>query len=205
MKEEHIISKILNGEKELYELLIRRNNQTLYRVIKGYISDERDVEEIMQSSFVKAFEKLSTFNLKSKFSTWLIRIAINESLQFNKKNNKYRSINYSDIGYSDNTLYNPEKLYIMKESTQFYENAISQLDPIYKVVFILREIEMMSVKDISDSLEISESNVKVRLHRAKTQLKDIIYNNQIKVGVLEFGNSRCDNIVNAIMSSIISS
>ncbi len=204
MKEEHIISKILNGEKELYELLIRRNNQTLYRVIKGYISDERDVEEIMQSSFVKAFEKLSTFNLKSKFSTWLIRIAINESLQFNKKNNKYRSINYSDIGYSDNTLYNPEKLYIMKESTQFYENAISQLDPIYKVVFILREIEMMSVKDISDSLEISESNVKVRLHRAKTQLKDIIYNNQIKVGVLEFGNSRCDNIVNAIMSSIIS-
>ena len=136
MEEQRILERIIAGEKELYELLVRRNNQTLYRVVKGYVSDERDVEEIMQISFVKAFEKLSTFNMKSKFSTWLIRIAINESLQFNKKNSKYRSINYSDIGYSDNTLSNPEKLFIMNESTQIFENAISQLEPIYKIVFI---------------------------------------------------------------------
>ena len=148
MEEQRILERIIAGEKELYELLVRRNNQTLYRVVKGYVSDERDVEEIMQISFVKAFEKLSTFNMKSKFSTWLIRIAINESLQFNKKNSKYRSINYSDIGYSDNTLSNPEKLFIMNESTQIFENAISQLEPIYKIVFILKEIDKMSIKDI---------------------------------------------------------
>lgn len=65
MEEQRILERIIAGEKELYELLVRRNNQTLYRVVKGYVSDERDVEEIMQISFVKAFEKLSTFNMKS--------------------------------------------------------------------------------------------------------------------------------------------
>lgn len=203
MEEQRILERIIAGEKELYELLVRRNNQTLYRVVKGYVSDERDVEEIMQISFVKAFEKLSTFNMKSKFSTWLIRIAINESLQFNKKNSKYRSINYSDIGYSDNTLSNPEKLFIMNESTQIFENAISQLEPIYKIVFILKEIDKMSIKDISDSLEISESNVKVRLHRAKGRIKEILYIKQTAENILEFGNNRCDKMVLNVMRSLV--
>jgi len=202
LEEQVIIERIITGEKEFYELLVRRYNQTLYRVIKGFISDDSDIEEIMQISFVKAFEKLSTFNMKSKFSTWLIRIAINESLQFNKKSVKYRSINYSDIGYSDNSIKNPEQLLIMNESTQIYEQAISELDPIYKSVFILREIDLMSIKDISESLEISESNVKVRLHRAKVQIKDILYHNQIRENIFEFGNHRCDKMVANVMKSV---
>jgi RNA polymerase sigma-70 factor (ECF subfamily) len=160
------------------------------------------VEEIMQISFVKAFEKLSSFGMKSKFSTWLIRISINEALQFNKRNSKYRSINYSDIGYSDNSLKNPEQLLIMNESTKIYEQAISELDTIYKSVFILKEIDQMSIKDISDSLDISESNVKVRLHRAKAQIKDILYTKQARESVFEFGNRRCDNMVANVMKSV---
>lgn len=202
MEEQIIIERIIAGEKELYELLVRRYNQSLYRVIKGFITDNSDVEEIMQISFVKAFEKLSTFNMKSKFSTWLIRIGINESLHFNSKSVKYRSINFSDIGYSDNSLKNPEQLLIMNESTQIYEQAISELDLIYKSVFILREIDQMSIKDISESLEISESNVKVRLHRAKTQIKEILYNKQVRDNVFEFGNKRCDSMVALVMRSV---
>lgn len=203
MEEQILIERIIAGEKELYELLVRRYNQTLFRVVKGFIADSDDVEEIMQITFVKAFEKLSTFSMKSKFSTWLIRIAINESLQFKKKNVKYRSINYSDIGYSDNSLKNPEQLLIMNESTQIYEQAISELDPIYKSVFILKEIDQMSIKDISESLEISESNVKVRLHRAKTQIKDILFAKQARDSVFEFGNKRCDNMVRQVMEEIV--
>lgn len=202
MEEQLIIERILAGEKELYELLVRRYNQTLYRVIKGFVSEDSDVEEIMQISFVKAFEKLSSFGMKSKFSTWLIRISINEALQFNKRNSKYRSINYSDIGYSDNSLKNPEQLLIMNESTKIYEQAISELDTIYKSVFILKEIDQMSIKDISDSLDISESNVKVRLHRAKAQIKDILYTKQARESVFEFGNRRCDNMVANVMKSV---
>jgi RNA polymerase sigma-70 factor (ECF subfamily) len=202
LEEQLIIERIIAGEKELYELLVRRYNQTLYRVMKGFLHDESDIEEMMQISYIKAFEKLSTFNMKSKFSTWLIRIAINEALQLNKKNIKYSSIDFSDIGYSDISLKNPEQLLIMNESTQIYEQAISELDPIYKSVFILKEIDQMSIKDISESLEISESNVKVRLHRAKTQIKDILYTRQARESAFEFGNKRCDNIVANVMKTV---
>lgn len=203
MEEQILINRITSGEKELYELLVRRYNQTLYRVVRGFISDDSDIEDIMQIAYVKAFEKLSTFNMKSKFSTWLIRIAINEALQFNKKSVKYRSINFSDIGYSDISLKNPEQLLIMNESTQIYERAISELDPIYKSVFILREIDQMSIRDISESLEISESNVKVRLHRAKEQIKDILYHNQKRENIFEFGNHRCDKMVANVMKAVV--
>src|SRR5690554_7315579 len=80
IKEATIIKRILGGEKELYEILVRRNNQILYRIIRSYIKDEAEVEDIMQDSYVKAFTKLYQFKLNSAFSTWLIRIGINESL-----------------------------------------------------------------------------------------------------------------------------
>lgn len=202
MEDNIIIDRILAGEKELFELLIRRYNQTLYRVIKGYLRNDDDVEEIMQIAYVKAYEKLSTFKKNSGFSTWLIRIAINDALQFNKKSGRFQSINYPEYDYADNILKNPEQEYIMNESKQIYESAISELDPMYKSVFIMKEINQMSIKEISECLEISESNVKVRLHRAKSQIKDNLYSSQSKESIFEFGNSKCDNIVENVMRMI---
>ena len=75
-----VVDKILSGEKELFEILMRRNNQKLYRVIKGYLRDESEVEDAMQNTYLKAYEKLYQFNQKANFSTWLIRIGINEAL-----------------------------------------------------------------------------------------------------------------------------
>lgn len=78
--DEIIINRILSGEKELYEILVRRNNQKLFRIIRSYIKGQEEIEDIMQNSYIKAFTNLHQFNSNSKFSTWLIRIAINESL-----------------------------------------------------------------------------------------------------------------------------
>lgn len=75
-----IVKRILNGEKELYEILVRRNNQKLFRVLRGYLKNEMDVKDAMQETYLKAFEKLGQFNHQSEFSTWLIRIGINEAL-----------------------------------------------------------------------------------------------------------------------------
>ena len=80
IEESEVIKRIIGGEKELYEILVRRNNQKLYRVIRSYIKEEAEVEDIMQDSYVKAFTKLYQFKLESSFSTWLIRIGINETL-----------------------------------------------------------------------------------------------------------------------------
>lgn len=75
-----IVRRILAGEKVFYEILVRRNNQTLYRVIRSYLRDEAEIEDAMQNAYLKAFSKLHQFRLESSFSTWLVRIGINEAL-----------------------------------------------------------------------------------------------------------------------------
>ncbi|MGV9004560.1 sigma factor [Flavobacterium sp.] len=80
LEESEIIQRILTGEKELYEILVRRNNQKLYRVIRSYVKAEVEIEHIMQNIYLKSFSKLHQFKLESSFATWLIRIGINESL-----------------------------------------------------------------------------------------------------------------------------
>ena len=84
-----VIKRILLGEKELFEILMRRYNQTLYRVIRGYTSSESDIEDIMQEAYLKAYEKLDQFRGGSTFSTWLIRIGMNEALQKLRKKSRY--------------------------------------------------------------------------------------------------------------------
>ena len=96
-----VIKRIIAGEKELFEILLRRNNQKLYRVIRGYISDIHEIDDIMQNTYLKAFEKLYQFKMDSEFSTWLIRIGINEALARLKEKTKYADKNQS-INLSSN-------------------------------------------------------------------------------------------------------
>src|SRR5690606_36398991 len=87
-----IINRILGGEKELYEILVRRNNQKLYRVIRAYLKDDAEIEDAMQDSYIKAYTKLYQFKLDSSFSTWLVRIGINQALSRLREKGRLRSI-----------------------------------------------------------------------------------------------------------------
>src|SRR3954462_10295698 len=86
--DDQVISEILGGDKNKYALLMRKYNQRLYRITKGYINDEAEIEEVMQDAYVKAFRNLSKFEGRSQFATWLTKILINECLQRVKKINK---------------------------------------------------------------------------------------------------------------------
>lgn len=92
LEEALIIEKVLNGETELFEILMRRNNELLFRTIKSYIDLESDVEDVMQDTYIKAFEKLYQFKNDAMFSTWLIRIGINEALQRKRRASKLKTI-----------------------------------------------------------------------------------------------------------------
>src|SRR5690606_5445174 len=98
--ESSIIKRILGGEKELYEILVRRNNQKLYRVIRAYLRDEADIEDAMQESYIKAYTKLYQFKLESSFSTWLVRIGINQALARLREKGRVRSIGPHRAGIS---------------------------------------------------------------------------------------------------------
>ncbi len=203
-----VVQRVLEGEKELFEILLRRYNQRLFRVIRSYIHSDDDVMDILQDSYVKAYTKLGQFNNESSFSTWLIRIAINEALQQIRKNKRIL-VNYGRterlenvFNLPDTNQMNPEKQTIRTETRALVEEAVDRLPEKYRVVFMLHQVEGLSNPEIAACLKLSDSNVKVRLHRAKTLLKDEIFKTTHDASIFEFGNYRCDFIVEEVMKRI---
>lgn len=211
MPDSLVIRKVLSGEKELFEILLKRYNQTLYRVIRSYLKDEDDVEDTMQEAYLKAFSKLQQFNGNSSFSTWLIRIGINEALQRIRSLTKTQSVyDQTDDLQAETILQipdalhmNPEKKIIHKELAALIERSIDQLPHKYRTIYMLKEVEGMDNEEIADCLNISSSNVKVRLHRAKELLKETFYELSADTKPFEFGQTKCDRLNNTIMKQIL--
>ncbi|NLN26089.1 MAG: RNA polymerase sigma factor [Bacteroidetes bacterium] len=209
LEEQEIIIRILKGEKELYEILVRRNNQKLYRVVRSYLKEDAEIEDVMQDSYVKAFIKLNQFKFESAFSTWLIRIGINEALaRLRDKGKIYHlskplsTMNYTLLEVPDYKQLNPQDKMIRKETKQLLENAIDSLELKYRTVYILKEIEEMSLKEIATALDLTVANVKVRLHRSKEMLKDKLFEAANDKQLFEFGFSNCDRITENVMKKI---
>ncbi|MDY7394824.1 RNA polymerase sigma factor [Aureibaculum sp. 2210JD6-5] len=210
LTEETIINRILTGEKPLYQLLLKRNNLKLYRIIRSYLKKHEDVQDAMQNTYLKAYENLHKFKKNSSFSTWLIRIGINEALTKLKAKNKHVSLKEGgneDIDKQVIQLFNhqrnnPENNIIIEEVKLLLEKAIDQLDSKHKAVYILREVEEMSISKIADCLKLSESNVKVRLHRAKLKMRENLYDLVPKSELFNFGAENCDKIVAKVYSNI---
>jgi len=210
IKESEVIRRILGGEKELYEILVRRNNQKLYRIIRSYLKEEAEIEDIMQNSYLKAYTKLYQFKLESTFSTWLIRIGINESLGRLKEKGKLYHLNEQSHNLKSNTILeipdskqlNPEDKIIRNEAKQLLENAIDSLDSKYRTVYIMKEVEEMSLNEISIVLDLTVANVKMRLYRSKEMLKEKLYEVANDKQIFEFGFSRCDRITENVMKLI---
>jgi RNA polymerase sigma factor (sigma-70 family) len=205
-----VVERVLAGEKELYEILMRRHNQKLYRTIRSYLHEEEEVEDTMQDTYLKAYEKLYQFSFKAQFSTWLIRIGINEALGRLREQKKFASFhgqgeNLSDLAIlelPDTRSMNPEHKAIQKEVKQLLEKAIDKLPAIYKTIYMLREVEEMSIAETAACLNLTEENVKVRQHRAKLLLKESLYQMSVNREVFEFGSGRCDRIVDKVMAAL---
>lgn len=204
-----IIDRILSGEKNLYEVLIRKYNQRLYRIARTYITDEEDINDIMQEAYIKAYEQLARFEKRSQFSTWLIRILINEALARIKRKNRFTypmsdNDNYFDYNseYSQNQTPDPEKQSVNEELKRILEKAVDALPMKYRTVFIMREIESMSVAETGKCLNLSESNVKVRLNRAKEFLRKELSKSYKNEEVFSFHLYKCDRIVSYVLNRI---
>ncbi|MCK0157243.1 RNA polymerase sigma factor [Cellulophaga sp. F20128] len=198
-----VVEKILNGQTELFEILMRRYNELLYRTIRSYIDIEADVEDTMQDAYVKAFQKIYQFKNEAMFSTWLVRIGINEALQRKRKSKRHQVADLMQetgvFQIADTSSMNPESKIMYKESTAFIEKAIDALPHKYKVVYMLKEVEGMEISEISKGLDLTNSNVKVRLHRARNMMKKFLLNTANSQDIFEFGNSKCDSLVEYVM------
>ncbi|MES2006059.1 MAG: RNA polymerase sigma factor [Bacteroidota bacterium] len=202
-----LISRILQGSKHLYEVIIRRYNQRLYRVGMSIVNNESEVEDIMQVAYISAYENLGKFVFKSSFATWLTRILINECLLRIRQSN--RSVDMDDERLkmvfdqpANNHSQTPEHSVMNSELRSILHEAINKLPEKYRTVFVMREIEDMNVAETKECLAISEVNVKVRLNRAKIMLRELLSGYYQKEDILHFHLSKCDRIVAYVMDKI---
>jgi RNA polymerase sigma factor (sigma-70 family) len=207
VSDEELIVSILGGEKNLYAALVRRYNQRLYRVGMAILNDDPDVEDAMQTTYVNAYTNLKSFGFKASFSTWLTRILINECFLRLKKRTKTAIMNdgYIETQIQQRQMDNPTTPYTNTANSELrtiLDNAIRQLPEMYRTVFVLREIENLNVSETQECLSISESNVKVRLNRAKAMLRQLLGAYYNKEDILHFHLSRCDRMVERVMKQI---
>ena len=205
LNDEEIIARILNGEKDLYSIIVRRYNQRLYRVGISMINDDTEVEDAMQVAYINAYENLGKFAFRSTFPTWLTRIFINECLLRLRKRKKSISMNdenMENVMRQDKEPQTPVTTTVNSELRSILNDAIRQLPETYRTVFVMREIEKMNIAETKECLNISEVNVKVRLNRAKAMLRDILSAQYSKDDILHFHLNRCDRMVDTVMKSI---
>ena len=200
------IGRIINGEKPLYELIVRRYNPYLYKVGRSYNFNHEDTEDLMQETYVDAYRNLSKFESRSSFKTWIVRIMLNNCYRKKNKvsyNNELGEDAISDLKFqSINSINDTDRMVENKELNSVIEQALSKIPEDYRMVFALREMNGLSVSDTADLLKISESNVKVRLNRSKTMLRGHIENAYSSSHLYDFNLIYCDGIVDRVMNAI---
>jgi len=179
-----LIERVCAGEKHLYYELISPYQRSVYIVAHSILQNEADAEDIAQEAFLKALAHLGSFRRESKFSTWLIQIAINEARMKRRKDRKglYESIN--DQSKDDEGDYMPRDFADWREIPseclqrdelrRALQKALAGLDQKYREVFVMRDIEDLSIADAAQALQISEGSVKTRLLRARLQMRDAL-------------------------------
>lgn len=202
-----IIAKIIKGEFGLFEILIRRYNPYLYKIGRSYNYNHEDTQDLMQETFIAVYFNLEKFENRAIFKTWIIKIMLNscykKQQKFSFKNEISKEINDNEIpmfsGYQHSDT---NKIVMNRELGNIIETSLSQIPMEYRMVFSLREISGLNVSETADALNISESNVKVRLNRAKTMLRKEIEKSYSPADIFEFNLIYCDAIVNRIMNNI---
>lgn len=201
MCDEELVKRIVSGEKRLYEQIMRKYNQRLYRISRSIVNDDAAAQDIMQTAYLNAYLHLTNFQAKSSFATWLTQILINESLLYKKRSRRHQEAISNN---KENPIHHQTPLseLMNNELKTILEQSVSGLPEKYRLVFVMREMEEMSVNETMEILNLSESNVKVRLNRAKEMLRIHLSSHYRNSQVYHFHLTRCDTVVKYVLAQI---
>lgn len=206
LSESEIVKRILSGEKNLYEILVRRFNPYLYKVGRSYNYNHDDTMDLMQDTYLDAFKSLAQFEGRAGFKTWIIRIMMNNCYhkkeKFSYKNEVMKEINEQSEPLFSHRSNDTEKIVHSRELGAIIENALTKIPIDYRMVFSLREINGMSVAETANLMDISEANVKTRLNRAKSKLQNELNKTVVAEELFGFNLVYCDKIVEYVMKRI---
>jgi RNA polymerase sigma-70 factor (ECF subfamily) len=209
--DEEVVRRVLDGDALLFEVLMRRHNQRIYRAIRSILREDSETEDVMQETYFRAYKHLSQFEGRARFSTWITRIAVNEAIQRSMAQSRFSPLEPEQQEIEENMMPGfqqnsptPESNVAHSEIGAILEKAILELPDAYRTVVVLRDIEQMSTAETAEALSLSESNVKVRLHRAHELLRDELMRiaGTARAQAFGFHASRCDRVVNAVLERI---
>lgn len=176
------LKKLQSGDPEELTKMVQQYSDPIYRVSLRMLNNQAEAEDVLQETFIKALRSLENFEGRSNLSTWLYRIAVNESLMLIRKRKPEVSVVYDETGDEENEGISvsqivdwcclPESEFLTNETRSVLNDAIQKLPENLRTVFILRDIEGLSINETAQALELTETNVKTRLLRARMKLRE---------------------------------
>ena len=204
-----VIERVRRGEVELFEVLMRRYNQRVFRIARAILPSDAEAEDLAQEAWVRAYEHLGEFAGRAAFSTWLIRIVLHEGWARARRERRFEEWRPEEEDGGKPMKQplaqsGPEAEALGKEVRTMLEAAVGSLPETYRTVFVLREVEELSTAETAECLELSEEAVKTRLHRARASLRRellALAGGQARAA-FPFLGTRCDRMVERVLGRI---
>ena len=209
LSDDDVVRRVADGEVGLFEVLMRRHNQRVYRVARSVLADDALAEDLAQEAWVRTYEHLGQFAGEARFSTWLTKIVLHEAWARSRKAGRFRPITDEMTESSEGFMSgapDPESRTLTTEMRGYLESAMDALPETYRVVLVLRDLEELSTAETADMLGLTESAVKVRLHRARAMVRRDL-TARVGTGIraaFPFLGERCDRMVRAVMARLAS-
>lgn len=207
--DQEIVERVKAGDTALYEIIMRRYNQRLYRVARAILRDDAEAEDVMQDAYVRAYQNLHQFAGRAPFSAWLTSVAVHEAIRRVRLRNRNQQFDDAERDGEPamniaETSPDPEQTASTAELGDLLEQALLGLPDDYRTVVMLRDVEELSTSETAAALDLTEENVKVRLHRGHEKMRGWLF---ARVGTsaknaFPFMGVRCDRVVLGVFARL---
>jgi len=204
LEDAELVRRIRAGETALFELVMRRYNQRLFRVLRALLRDEAEAEDVLQDAYVRAYAHLGQLEQPERLASWLTHIAVYEARARLRRRGRIPEVKEGPLHAVPSPSRDPEQEALGKQLQRVLVSAIDDLPVGYRTVFVLRDVEGMSTAEVSESLGVSEQAVKMRLHRARGVLRQVLYDRVGSAALppFSFDGERCDRIVAGVLARL---
>jgi RNA polymerase sigma-70 factor (ECF subfamily) len=211
-----IADRVAHGDHRAFEALMRLHNGKLFRIARATLGDDADAEDALQDAYLDAYRHIGEFRGEAALGTWLSRIVINRSLMRLRSRRRHSNVlpmsgggsseerDGVEVEVEDTVAASPQEVTLRGEVRRLLESKIDELPVAFRTVFVLREIEDMTVQETADCLSIPAATVRTRLFRARALLREAIARDlDASIGeVFAFAGARCDRIVAAVLERV---
>jgi RNA polymerase sigma-70 factor (ECF subfamily) len=207
-----LVTQLREGKPAAFAALMQQNNQKLWRIARGILKDESEAEEAVQEAYVSAFSHIDGFRGEARLSTWLARIVVNEALKIRAR--RQATVDLDDVvdalpidhpgSITRATGPGPEHAAAHREIRRLIEDAVNSLPPPFRLVFMMRAVERMSIEETAAGLGIPQATVKTRLHRANQQLRQSLGTELATIfdGSFPFLGARCERLTRSVLARL---